>query len=121
MSDEIRMGAGEGWAALMHERDHLRSALATATAERDALRGEVVSLRSDLANTARGIAPFNGTEFALAVRECEREIAEAIAAFIDTEAETRREEGFSYRAVSELAAAIRAGQWHPSPATDKEE
>lgn len=54
--------------------------------EIEALKAEVVSLRSDLANTARGIAPFNGTEFALAMRETERATVEAIAGWIDEQA-----------------------------------
>ena len=71
------------------------------TAERDALRGEVERLRAAGAWKPEEVWREEGAD----------EVAEQIAAFVDAEAEARREECFSYRAVSELAADIRSGSW----------
>lgn len=91
---------------LIDQHRALSTALATATTERDALGGEVEGLKADL-----GAAQATADDRFKWRHVVERETAEAIAAFVDTEAEARREEGFSYRAVSELAADIRSGSW----------
>lgn len=91
------------WQANHDQRKAERDAAIT---ERDALRGEVERLKADL-----GAAQATADDRFKWRHVVERETAEAIAAFVDTEAEARREEGFSYRAVSELAADIRSGSW----------
>ena len=67
-----------------------------------ALIEEVRTLRDRL-NKWESIAERDhGAEF---------DVAEAIAAYLEREAEDRRENGFSYRGVRELAADIRSGAW----------
>lgn len=76
-------------------------AIGSITADLAAARGEVERLK-----TAGAWKPEEVWR-----EEVADEVAERIAAFVEDEAEARREEGFSYRAVSELATEIRAHAW----------
>lgn len=67
------------------------------------LRAKLAGVEADLANTARGHAPFNGSETTRTLEEMERDTAEQIAAWLDGQSD-------SYGAgASRLAADIRAG------------
>lgn len=79
------------------ERDQLRAEVERLTRERDEAWASAKQWEA-IATGPHGTAD---------------DVAEAIAAFVDREAEERRESGLNYRQVSELATAIRAGEWKP--------
>lgn len=102
------------WDMAISERDGRDHVIAAITAERDVARAEVVSLRADLANTARGIAPFNSTEFGAAIQEAERETAEQIGTTA-REVTSRERRSFGSRKISRRTPPPQRSSRRPRP------